>query len=179
MRTEIKDEVWKLLVVEDLHASERYEISNFGRVKSFKSNPEGYILKTSLLKGYNVVSILMNNNCRTTRYVHKLVAEHFILRENEMQEYVIHIDFDKNNNHYANLRWVTRTTMFAHQKINPNYKRGMVSNSKLTEAEVKRIKKKLKLGKTKLYKIAEEFGITHTQLNRIRNGENWSKITID
>jgi len=38
---------------------------------------------------------------------------------------------------------------------------------------------KLKRGKTKLYKIAKEFGITHTQLNRIRSGENWGHIKID
>jgi len=34
-------------------------------------------------------------------------------------------------------------------------------------------------GKNPLYKIAREFGITHTQLNRIRKGENWGHVTID
>jgi hypothetical protein len=27
--------------------------------------------------------------------------------------------------------------------------------------------------------IAKQFGITHTQLNRIRSGENWGYVTID
>jgi hypothetical protein len=27
--------------------------------------------------------------------------------------------------------------------------------------------------------IAKQFGITHTQLNRIRSGENWGYVKID
>ena len=96
-----------------------------------------------------------------------------------MQQYVIHLDFDKNNNLVGNLKWVTKETMFAHQKINPNYKRGVINYSKLTETEVIRLKKKLARGKNKLYKLAKEFGITHTQLNRIRKGENWGHVKID
>jgi len=70
-----------------------------------------------------------------------------------------------------------------HHKNNPNYKniqrKGRITNAKLTESEVIRLKKKLKRGKNKLYKLAKEFGITHTQLNRIRSGENWGHVKID
>ena len=45
--------------------------------------------------------------------------------------------------------------------------------------EVIRLKKKLKRSNNPLYKIAKEFGITHTQLNRIRKGENWGHIEVD
>jgi len=177
---ELTGEKWKELRINGADSSENYDISNFGRIKSFKVNKtEGNIIKGSTLKGYKILNIKLENGKRTTKYIHKLVAETFIPRDSNQQKYVIHLDFDKNNNHIENLKWVTQDTMFAHQKINPNYKRGIISYSKLTETDVIRLKKKLKRGKNKLYKLAKEFGITHTQLNRIRKGENWGHIKID
>jgi hypothetical protein len=178
MNLSYPNEVWKKLRIAYLDKNEKYEISNYGRVRSFKSKPAGSILKNSILKGYEVISVKLIDDKRTTKYIHKLVAEHFIKQDNILQSCVIHIDFDKQNNHLSNLMWVTRETMFAHQKINPHYKRGIISNAKLTETEVIRIKMKLARGKNKLYKIAKEFGITHTQLNRIRSGENWSHVKV-
>jgi hypothetical protein len=173
-------EIWRLIEISGMAPNEVYEISNFGRIKSFKVDKEnGIIIKGSCLKGYKILNIKLENNKRTTKYIHKLVAENFIPKDNELQQYVIHVDFDKNNNHTENLKWVTKETMFAHQKINPNYKRGAINYSKLTETDVIRLKKKLARGKNKLYKLAKEFGITHTQLNRIRKGENWGHVTID
>lgn len=173
-------EIWKLIRISGMASNEIYEISNFGRIKSFKVDKEnGIIIKGSTLKGYKILNVRLEEDKRTTKYIHKLVAENFIPKDNEQQQYVIHLDFDKNNNHIENLKWVTRETMFAHQKINPNYKRGAINYSKLTETDVIRLKKKLARGKNKLYKLAKEFGITHTQLNRIRKGENWGHVTID
>lgn len=177
---ELIGEIWMSLSIEGMAENEKYKISNFGRIKSYKVNKEdGSIIKGSLLKGYKILNIKLENEKRTTKYIHKLVAECFIPKDNDLQKYVIHLDFDKNNNHIDNLRWVTQETMFAHQKINPNYKRGTINYSKLTETDVIRLKKKLKRGKNKLYKLAKEFGITHTQLNRIRKGENWGHVKID
>ena len=177
---ELIGERWVPLQIEEMAKSERYDISNFGRIKSYKVNKEeGSIIKGSTLKGYKILNIKLENGKRTTKYIHKLVAESFIPKDNPYQEYVIHLDFDKNNNHIDNLKWVTQETMFAHQKINPNYRRGAINYAKLTETDVIRLKKKLKRGKNKLYKLAKEFGITHTQLNRIRKGENWGHVKID
>lgn len=177
---QLTGEVWGRLKIEGMAKNEVFDISNYGRIKSFKVNPEeGNIIKGSTLKGYKILNIKLENGKRTTKYVHKLVAENFIPKDDDQQQYVIHLDFDKNNNHTENLKWVTKETMFAHQKINPNYKRGAINYSKLTETDVIRLKKKLKRGKNKLYKLAKEFGITHTQLNRIRKGENWGHIKVD
>lgn len=173
-------EVWQYINLNGIDKNEKYQISNYGRIKSFKTNKEdGIIINGSSLKGYRILNVKLENNSRTTKYVHKLVAECFIPKENEQQEYVIHLDFNKANNHTNNLKWVTKETMFAHQKINPNYKRGVINYSKLSETDVIRLKKKLARGKNKLYKLAKEFGITHTQLNRIRKGENWGHVKID
>jgi hypothetical protein len=108
-----------------------------------------------------------------------LVAEEFSEKPSTFHDNVIHIDFNKWNNHIDNLKWVTRSEMFSHSRKSPRTaaaierRKGEITNSKLTETEVMRLKKKLQRGKTPLYKIAKEFGITHTQLNRIRRGENW------
>jgi len=177
---ELIGEMWRPLVIEGIDNTEKYDISNYGRIKSYKLNKEqGSIIKGSNLKGYKILNIKLNSQKRTTKYIHKLVAETFIPRDNAHQIYVIHLDFDKSNNHVDNLKWVTKETMFAHQKINPNYKRGTINYSKLSETDVIRLKKKLKRGKNKLYKLAKEFGITHTQLNRIRKGENWGHVHVD
>ncbi|MCG8410286.1 MAG: NUMOD4 motif-containing HNH endonuclease [Bacteroidales bacterium] len=176
----IYSEMWKPIDIEGMALNEKYQVSNYGRIKSFKVDKEnGIIINGSNLKGYKILNIKLDGNKRTTKYVHKLVAECFIPKDNDQQQYVIHLDFDKTNNHCENLKWVTRETMFAHQKINPNYKRGAINYSKLTETDVIRLKKKLARGKNKLYKLAKEFGITHTQLNRIRKGENWGHVKID
>lgn len=174
------EEIWKYINLDGISKTEKYQVSNYGRIKSFKVDKEnGVLINGSSLKGYRILNVRLENDTRTTKYVHKLVAECFIPKENEHQEYVIHLDFNKTNNHISNLKWVTKDTMFAHQKVNPNYKRGAINYSKLTETDVIRLKKKLARGKNKLYKLAKEFGITHTQLNRIRKGENWGHVKID
>ncbi|MFT4033894.1 MAG: hypothetical protein QM669_15880, partial [Siphonobacter sp.] len=52
-------------------------------------------------------------------------------------------------------------------------------NYKLTESKVLMIKKMLKSDKNRLKMIAKQFGITHTQLNRIRSGENWGHVKVE
>jgi len=171
-------EEWKDLIIKKISKKEKYIISNFGRIKSHKINENGRTINPSLLKGYRVISLLMSNNHRTTRYIHKLVAEHFINKDHHLQSFVIHSDFNKENNHIDNLKWVSKKGLREHQSINPNYKRGTINNAKLSVDNVVEIKQRLKQNHFPLYKLAKEFGISHTQLNRIRNGENWKNIAI-
>lgn len=172
-------EEWVELKIEDLHESEKYLISSYGRIRSFKNAPDGYLIKNTIVKGYEALIVKLKSEKYTTKYIHKLVAEHFIEKDSEYQKYVIHMDFNKRNNEVSNLCWVTRPTMFAHMKINPNYKRGIAGNSKLTEAQVISLKMKLKKDTGMMSTIAKEYGITQTQLNRIRRGENWAHVVLD
>jgi hypothetical protein len=177
------NEKWVAIVFDGLENPPRYEVSNFGRLKSFQTDPkEGTLIKGSVIQGYNSLNIRTAGKT-LNRYVHKLVAEFFVERTSADQVYVIHLDHEKKNNHFQNLKWVTKEEMIEHNRENPALlNREMprrTRNYKLTESKVKMIKKLLKNDKNRLKMIAKQFGITHTQLNRIRSGENWKHVTID
>jgi hypothetical protein len=179
MNNIFQEEQWQPLHIANMDTTERYEVSNFGRIKNFRHSKQGDVFSPSNIKGYPIINIKLTNGKRTTKYIHKMVAEAFLTKTTDLQKYVIHIDYNKDNNHVNNLKWVDRNELYEHQAKNPNYKKGIVRYSKLTETDVIRLKKKLKRGKNPLYKIAKEFGITHTQLNRIRTGENWGHIKVE
>lgn len=180
----MKVEQWANLVieVEDVPNPPKYVISNFGRIKSFQRFTSGEIIKGSTILGYKSLNCRLPKGKSFNKYIHKAVAESFIERPSDKHIYVIHLDYDKLNNHFENLKWVTRNEMADHNRVNPNVlnKKIVVSRQyKLTEAKVRLIKKMVKEDKTRLKMIAKQFGITYTQLNRIRSGENWGHVTID
>ncbi|HAM97454.1 MAG TPA: hypothetical protein DCQ26_02480 [Marinilabiliales bacterium] len=179
MDQKFTNEQWKALSIESIADGYKFEISNFGRLKTQNKAGQMVLVYPSKIQGYPMINIKLANGKRTTKYIHKLVADLFLPEPDENSQYVIHLDFNKENNHEKNLKWVTRPELSEHLAKNPNQKKGVIRYSKLTETDVIRLKKKIQRGKNPLYKIAKEFGITHTQLNRIRKGENWGHIAID
>jgi hypothetical protein len=169
--------------VEGVEKPPRYEVSNFGRLISFQNNEKGEIIKCSVIQGYKSLNIKLPKGKSFNRYVHKLIAETFVEKPSIDHKFVIHLDFDKQSNHYENLKWVTKDEMVAHNKQNPAVINKSIprrtKNYKLTETKVRMIKKMLQHDNTRLKMIAKQFGITHTQLNRIRSGENWGYVKID
>ena len=183
------DEKWKAVSFKGIDPHERYEISNYGRIRRFNPKINDWkIHNPSNVNGYAYFSFRMDvekgYRARITKSLHRLVAENFIGLPEGSSNNVIHKDFDKWNNHVDNLIWVTKNDMFSHSRKSPRTaaaierRKGEITNAKLSETDVIRLKKKLKRGKNPLYKIAKEFGITHTQLNRIRRGENWAHIKV-
>ena len=78
----------------------RYEISEYGDVKNISTKR---ILKSSFVpKGYLHISLRIDSG-RKTFLVHRLVAEVF-LKEFSENYTVDHIDENKTNNHFLNLR---------------------------------------------------------------------------
>ncbi|MBN1950031.1 MAG: HNH endonuclease [Bacteroidales bacterium] len=184
------DEVWKPVQFDGVDPAEKYELSNYGRVRRFDPKINDWkIHKPANVNGYAYFSFKTlpreGERSRITKSLHRLVAESFLGAPKGDKNNVIHKDFDKWNNHISNLVWASRPEMFAHSRKSPRTaiaiekRKGEITNAKLTATDVMRLKKKLKRGKNPLYKIAKEFGITHTQLNRIRRGENWGHIKID
>jgi len=85
----------------------KYEVSNTGEVRTlnWKRTGETRNLAGILLKiGYKAVTL--HNNGQKTTYIHHLVANAFIPRE-EGKDYIDHINRDKTDNRVENLRRVT------------------------------------------------------------------------
>lgn len=101
-----------------------YQISNHGRVKSVQRevahSRKGCtkVLKEKMMSicdngnGYKTVYFLKNGK-RSMRYIHRLVAEHFIEKPLG-KEYVNHKDYDTGNNRVDNLEWCSQSENIQH-----------------------------------------------------------------
>lgn len=114
----MEKEIWK-----KIDWSPDYEISSYGRVKSYRIDKDnGKILKTHKnYKGYITIQ-LPDLKLGTIRHtgIHKLVAEAFIPNPENKSD-VNHIDEDKENNYYKNLEWLTHKENLNHGKRNKKY----------------------------------------------------------
>jgi len=83
-----------------------YEVSNKGEVRNITT---GNVLKPRKhTGGYLNVYIKNDKGNYQNQYIHRLVALEFVASDVNCPE-VDHIDQDKTNNHYTNLRWVNRS----------------------------------------------------------------------
>ena len=94
----IINEIWR-----SINGFPDYQVSNIGRVRNANT---GKIIKGSVCgEGYVVVA-LHNDYKWTNMYIHRLVAQEF-LQNNDNKPYVDHIDKQRANNCFTNLRWVS------------------------------------------------------------------------
>lgn len=83
---------------------DNYKISNYGNVINDNTNK---LLKHTIDRnGYAYIRLYNQNHARF--YIHRLVALYFCENENNYN-IVDHIDRDRTNNCYDNLRWVTKS----------------------------------------------------------------------
>jgi hypothetical protein len=190
-----RNEEWKEIHL-SLNLNRKYAISNYGRVIKFTEEiEEGELIKGRITNGYPSFSFKIKKERSKTKYrnytfyIHKLVAEYFIPNPHMDKDAVIHVDLDKTNNHYGNLKWASKADLMEHHRKNPLVRQALFNmiegnkkrdGRKLTTTQVIRIKKKLAdpNRKTRLKIIAQEFGISEMQLYRIKTGENWGHIEI-
>jgi hypothetical protein len=175
------NEKWERIDFPEFDNQIHYEISNYGRIKSFQNTDEGVLIHGSLIQGYQSLNVRFQNKS-VNHYIHKLVAKHFCQQNSPKDTFVIHLDFNKQDNRADNLQWADRSKVTEHNKNNPSVINRLIplrtKNYKLTEGKVMLIKQMLRSDKSRLKMIAKQFGITHTQLNRIRSGENWKQVKL-
>jgi hypothetical protein len=175
-----RKEEWRKIVFEDkISEKEHFKISNYGRILNCKGDKE-FEMKKSYINGYQTLRVNLRQKGRSTsRYVHKLVAQQFLEQNDGI--YVIHLNYDKTDNRVDNLKWATKEEKENHQFSNPEYKNKPRKRtySKLTETQVKRIKRKINdpNRRTRMKIIAKQFGVSEMQLYRIKSGENWASVT--
>lgn len=101
------NEEWKNIHIKGLD----YSVSSHGRVKGLS---QGRLLKIRLdVDGYPTVTVGGEHNGRTSITVHRLVAKLFVDNPDSLPE-VNHIDFDRTNNHFMNLEWMTHEDNIKH-----------------------------------------------------------------
>ena len=90
----------------------KYYVSNYGNIK----NSNGIVLKPyKINSGYYCAKLWLNNVSKAF-LIHRLVAEYFIENPNKNPN-VDHIDSNRLNNHYSNLRWVTQLENIKNHKL--------------------------------------------------------------
>lgn len=172
----------------------RYAISNLGRFISFTDNFEdGTVVKGSQTNGYRVWRYKVNDGTKIHhkhKMLYKLVAQYHIPNNNPEKKHVVHLDNNLANDNASNLRWVTAKERLEHQDKNPKVIEGrnkflaasqqLKNGPKLTINQVKLIKRIFANpeNKTRMKILAKKFGVSEMQLHRIKNGENWSQVTI-
>lgn len=171
----------------------KYAVSNHGRFVSYTDDiKNGKELRGAAVQGYRVFQYYCREDgVRKHKFhmIYRLVAECFLPKGNEEQTYVLHLDFNKQNDHVDNLKWATKVELTAHHIKNPEVIKGRAKTlahnlkadgRKLTSTQVIRIKKMLQRqdNKTRFVMIAKQFNITTQQLYRIRTGENWGHIKV-
>lgn len=171
----------------------RYAVSNLGRLKSFTDDiHKGRILEGGSVDGYKIFRFRIYRNKKVVYKAllfHHLVAALFIPKKSDDQKFVLHVNYDRSNNHVDNLRWATQEEMNIHTHKSPAVAEGRKrtiefnrkrDGHKLTSTQVIHIKKMLvdPQRRNRLTLIAKRFGVTTMTLHRIRTGENWSHIKI-
>jgi hypothetical protein len=117
-RIELLNQLLQLTVWLPINDFSNYKISLDGIVKNIKTNR---ILKSYANdRGYHCIELYKDNKYKSFK-IHRLVATHFIPNLTEYN-YIDHIDNDKNNNKFSNLRYCSPSQNQYNRKLNKNNK---------------------------------------------------------
>ncbi|MBI9034212.1 MAG: HNH endonuclease [Bacteroidales bacterium] len=166
------EEKWAPIQFRGLKNGEQYQISSLGNLRYLNQETQNWtILKTtnSAKDGSGYIYFSWFKSSRGWKHkiikpIHRLVAEAFCSRESILHKFVIHLDYNKINNDFRNLRWVSQKELTTHNQLNPNVirarkiKKDKTTNLKAIESEMKQLKLKSPEKKKILQKLANKFG---------------------
>jgi hypothetical protein len=191
------EEVWAPApdIAGDVCLSDRYEVSNFGRVRSVpyektSRNINGYFSYTTKQKmcklqtsvdGYSVLHVsrkVKGKKIKKSIFVHRLVATLWVDNpDKDTNTQVNHIDGDKKNNTPSNLEWVT-----PQENVRHSYDTGLASNkcerhprATMTNEQVVAAREFYEnCGNIQL--TADEFGIKYQTMWKILRNKNYKEV---
>ena len=164
---DLDGEIWRPIA-----GYENYQVSNYGRVKSFY-NGKVKILKPAIKHVY--LQVTLCKDCMHKLFsVHRLVALAFIPNP-EGKPQINHRDGRKLNNYVENLEWVTGAENSQHAFATGLRAQGEESaRAKFTNEQVKYIRQNPdKLTTTKL---AEKFGVCRRTISDIQRGKKYKTV---
>lgn len=178
----LDNEVWR-----DIKGYEGlYQVSTYGRIKKLagvnildRTTKERIMSPLTQRLGYIQIGLTKDRK-RSFPLVHRVVAETFIPNPNGYPE-VNHLDGDKKNNSVDNLAWCSKSQNMRHAVdtgLKPSSKGENNGQSKLTEEEVKEIKRLLKDGVISQRKIAERYKVTPALISLIKKLKAWKEVSI-
>ena len=182
---ETTNEKWKYVVFPNVK-DKMYSISNFGNIRN---NYTKQLLTPwkNVSTGYLYVSLMTVNNRPVKIGMHNLVALHFVKipkRLLVLNEKLVpnHNDFNRTNNHYKNLTWMTFAMNNEWNRIHDHWKIAEdAPNSKVTNELVHQICKMMEDGylNKDIIKILSLENTTYYKslLTRIRVGAEWKSIS--
>ena len=172
MGEDLPEEEWREVV-----GHEGYEVSNLGRVRSYRMSGranERFLQEPKIRKpvpakkrgGYLTLTFIRDGKA-VYRYVHHLVLEAFVGPCPPGMQARHADDRDVTNNALSNLRWGTLKEN-AEDKIRHGTSQHGERNhqAKLTDAQVAEIR----ASQEKLRALAARYGVRESQISRIRNG---------
>lgn len=160
------NEIWKPAV----GFEELYEVSNLGRVRSFRKSAEGKLLRPGRCSnGYVSVSL-----CGRSVLVQYLVAEAFI-GPRPTGALVLHFDGVRTNNALSNLRY---GTSFDNRKDAERHGTAVIgsgySSAKLNETTAKFARENK--GVIPQSKLAKMLGVSPSAIQAVHDGRTWKHV---
>jgi hypothetical protein len=152
-----------------------YQISNLGRVKSFKGKTPVIFKLNSAVTGYKECT-LRKGKTKEVWGVHRLVVIHFLPPQPD-KPWVNHKDGDKINNRVDNLEWSTPSENNKHAYdtgLKVSLKGEETNSCKLTEEQVIAIRTTLSHLNHK--ETAKLFDMHPSVICRIRARKSWKHI---
>jgi len=181
-------EIWKQISLPKGSTTKNYAISNHGRIASFEKDiNDRYVLSLHTHEGYKTCSLRVFDKSKAL-FPHNLIGEAFLKKPSAKHIRVIHLDYNKSNNHISNLKWVTAKEFSEHNQKSPSVIKAIQTRvyngnhaKKLDEKKVIQLKKEIWNPKRKLTlkQLADKFGIAEMNLYRIKNGELWYYVRVE
>jgi len=180
----LTEEEWR-----DIPDAIGYQVSNYGRVRSFwhrvrlnagdtfdkwqwqVTNDPKILPQPTQKKGYRMARI--RRGTATLIAVHLLVLETFVGPRPSRETQGRHLDDDKNNNCLTNLAWGTQSENMQERQTTRGDSHAVF---KLAPKDVQLIKTQLASGRTQR-SIAAEFGISASFVSHINTGKAWAYLS--